>query len=1032
MPDPLIPGLPLVQSLRRTRGTLTVLLEFPPGNEVTAGLFKGVGETPLVTATNTDLGIDLTYDGYEPHVEYYVALSFGGDRWGLPVTVLWQQPALGAISIDDRYVDVAWTLPEGPVIDDVTVALRQDDGPLVTSVTCSGGTARLPLAAALATGGVYRIHLTARRGVATSEPVSSEPLILQALGISEVRYEPGPHGPYRIDVTATCAPSGRLVAELLAGTTVAAAEGQDATATVSLTPPVPLDPATRWQLALRHRKGSITGPPSVPVEIPLRAPELTGASYDGTHFFASWQGTPGARVVVTRRDTGDIVAETSFRVASCGQLAPKPAIQVDKTYDLTLAPIVGQAYGPPGPPTPLIVAAPALKAVVAGQGQVVVRLTADPAATGTELSITTADGPTHTATAGVTGGYLALPTGLSTELSVAARAVAGDVVGPLSKAVPVLSVPPSITEVTTGDTAVTGKVASAPDSRLPTPQRAVTLRVAGVPTGVPVNAQADGSFSVTLPDTGTAALTLTAVVSGTSSSGATVTGPSSPPAPVTRVTPARVDVQYDGRSAWVQWPPVDTPGLTGYQVTLLNGTTPAGNPVTVTTTGVRLTAAHDPTRNYQVTVRAVTDSGLGPATAAVPLFQAGWYPSDDRTKAPHLRPFTVAAMTPSKIKVFLPNLFAGSPSGGLPDVSPFVLQAEAAPFGYTLTMPAESIVWQFDGQQIRSGVRDAWNTFQSALSTARLTPLGWHILRDAVSRSMPQTFDETLSYAYGFEPGTGVIDLVPGMILRADFGQYQWIGADAIASKYLDGYVGSQRVEYEIGSYVSGGEWLPGFDAFLSAIVGANGTEVPSPNNDGTRYSGGEGLPDLYYPQFRQPYLRLVYPPKMLASGSYDARPACNIALLAAGDRVSLSAATTNLRQGQPTGAGVAVAYLRGRVTLTACVRVWLDGTPTVVPVGTRVGNLLETAATRPPVLPTQTVTPGVPISGLTLTRATGYAITDPSTGSDGYAVGAGMPVRLDWGRGMAYDEYRDWLSLPLLAGDRISTGGRGAAGRSQ
>ena len=294
------------------------------------------------------------------------------------------------------------------------------------------------------------------------------------------------------------------------------------------------------------------------------------------------------------------------------------------------------------------------------------------------------------------------------------------------------------------------------------------------------------------------------------------------------------------------------------------------------------------------------------------------------------------------------------------------------------------------------------------------------MVQDAISRAMPQTFAETLYYGYAFAPGDGYIDLKPGMLLRADFESYQYLGPDQSVSKYVDGFVSSSSAIYDVGSYVtSGDQWLTGFDAFLSQIT-QSGSTVPVPQTEGSTSSGGGGIVDLYYSQFRRSYVRLVYPPQLLGDRTAEARTPFNVAVLAANDYPTIVTATQNLRNVQPLPNGVAATYLRGRTTISACIRVWVDDQPFVVPVGTSVGNLLDNMGRRPPIVIPQNGSPGIPLSGILVERSIGYAVTDPNN----YSMSKGIPIRLDWNKGMAYSATTDWLNLPLLPGDRITTRG--------
>jgi hypothetical protein len=512
---------------------------------------------------------------------------------------------------------------------------------------------------------------------------------------------------------------------------------------------------------------------------------------------------------------------------------------------------------------------------------------------------------------------------------------------------------------------------------------------------------------------------------GSASSNA-IWGPWSALLPIAIVPPAGVTVAWDGRTASIAWQPVASSAISGYIVTILEGMTSFATQWT-TANDASIAVAYDSNKTLNVVVQAVTSAGAGQPSAQQALFQTGWYASTDSAKAPYLRPAVAPAMASYAIVVYLPNIFATSVSSGLPTTPPFVFGVASPPFAYTLTMPGNSAVWTFDANNYRTAVSGAYATLLSDLVSLGVTALGWRTVQDAIARAMPQTFAETLYYGCGLVPNDGIIDLKAGMVLRLEYESYQYLGPGHSNSDLLDGFVASNSAEYEVGSYVDpNGKWLTGFDQFLS-LVTFSGSLVPAPAVHPSGTSGGGGVIDNYFAQFRQPFVRLVYPPSILADSESDPQPAFNVALLAANDYPTLNTATQNLRDAQPLGPGVAVLYFRGRTMLTPCIRVWVDDAPLTVPVGTSVGNLLEMMGRRPPILYSGTASSsGFPMSGITLVRAIGNAVTSANAGTDGYPVALGVPIHLDWYQGMAYSAHTDWLSLPLFPGDRLTTGGPG------
>ena len=404
-----------------------------------------------------------------------------------------------------------------------------------------------------------------------------------------------------------------------------------------------------------------------------------------------------------------------------------------------------------------------------------------------------------------------------------------------------------------------------------------------------------------------------------------VSGPRSTALPAVVLAPPHVNVAYDGRTAKVTWEPLTSQAITGYVTTILDGATPVGSATTVGP-AASIDVAYEATNNYNVVVQALTGAGAGQPSPEAAVFQSGWYPSTATDASSNIIPASVPAMSSYNIVVYLPNIFTTFVSSGLPVDPPFIFSLASAPYSYKLTMPANSAVWNFTANSIRSEIFDAYQALMSKLVQLNVTPLGWRMVQDAISRAMPQTFAETLYYGYGFVPGEGYIDLKPGMLLRADFESYQYLGPDQPVSAFLNGFVSCSSAVYDVGSYVtSGDKWLTGFDAFLSLVTQV-GSTVQTPQSAGSTSSGGGGIVDLYYSQFRQSYVRLVYPPQILKDTEAKAQTAFNVAVLASNDYPTLETATQNLRKSLQPPEGVAATYLRGRTMISACIRVWLDG----------------------------------------------------------------------------------------------------------
>lgn len=280
---------------------------------------------------------------------------------------------------------------------------------------------------------------------------------------------------------------------------------------------------------------------------------------------------------------------------------------------------------------------------------------------------------------------------------------------------------------------------------------------------------------------------------------------------------------------------------------------------------------------------------------------------------------------------------------------------------------------------------------------------------------MPQTFDEQLYYNFGLSfstrAGSAYVDLRPGMVLRVVLGDYVSINEQGLPT-WLNGYAGASVVDFDIGSYHTNGAWRVGFDGFLNELAAHNALQVEKPfqSMSGTGQSGVAAAADLYFSQFQQPYYRVFLPASLLSPSSTSSGNQANLnfAIVAA-------QSFTAINDAKPDPQQFSTVYFRGRTTLEVMIRVQLDGNERQVPVGTRLGNLLEERQLRPSTVGRS--------AGLRLLRASGAGQTATSAAD---SLGVQLEVMLDWQGGTVYAPGSgfDGYSLPLLAGDHIITVG--------
>lgn len=494
-----------------------------------------------------------------------------------------------------------------------------------------------------------------------------------------------------------------------------------------------------------------------------------------------------------------------------------------------------------------------------------------------------------------------------------------------------------------------------------------------------------------------------------------VLGPWSIPAPLLAASPQNVVVHYDGAYAEIEWEAFA--GATGYRAAILSGNSEATHCVT-TGTSACIALSDDPGQTFKAMVAVLDGSSLGKPSVATPLFTPGFFPSTSSQSAPYLLPAVTASRAAYDIVLSLPNLFTVAPQP-LPSTPPFVLAATATgPFSYTLTIAKDSMAWTgFGGSPIRASLRAAYAAFLAALEALGATSLGIATVQEAISRAMPQTFAETLFYGYAFDAANGYADLRPGTGLRVEFESYQYMGAVTDAN-FRNGFTLSGIADYNIGTYTRAGQWLIGLDSFIDSIVATGGVVVHTPSHDSGRVQGGGGVVDTAYPQFMQPFLRLIYPPMFQTQDSLGSPyPQSNAALLAAPTYGALETATSNLRHGNQPGTNVAILYFRGRAVPRPTIRVTIDGAARTMILGATLGDLLGSNANRPPLM-------NLSYRNIALYRSRSCAIEAGELDAvAGYSVGAAWPVRIDWHPGSAYNAVMDRFDLPLMHGDRVVTG---------
>ena len=543
---------------------ITVTLDSIPSPSITGGVFLGTNPSGSGLASGSNDGgativIPIDPSLLSPGQTYSVALAVSqSQNWGPATILVFQQPTMTAIEVVGEAVNIRWTVPATANITAVTASIYDTvhDTTLVSATSGSLGITLYP-PQPIDPAGNYVVQLVGLNGVASGPMVQSqESLILTAPAIAATVYDTS-------SITVTAAggtPPNPIYAQLISGEIVvseAAASGT--TATIALS--APLDAASRWEVALLYRSSIASGPLGVAVVIPLAAPELLSASFNGSSFDVRWTlpaNATGASVVVEESGGGtagsaDVQYGTSATFTA--------TVDGTKSYDVRLAPYAGTARGLFGAATPLIVADPALATATSDGAQVVVTMSGLSApADVTVLQITSGGSVVASAAGGLTAGAIALPQSALPSLAVTAFATGPNVSGPSSSApIALVTDAPVVTGVS-----VAGN------------QATVAWTFSGSATSYQVNL-VNGRTETTLGTPGASPATVGLPATVASASGIVVravsgnaTGPASAAVPLLTSALTIGAPQYDGTTLLVDWSAAADAGILGYTAAIVD------------------------------------------------------------------------------------------------------------------------------------------------------------------------------------------------------------------------------------------------------------------------------------------------------------------------------------------------------------------------------------------------------------------------------------------------------------------------------
>lgn len=798
--------------------------------------------------------------------------------------------------------------------------------------------------------------------------------------------------------------------------------------------PLAADQAYEFRLiALTSSKASVA---SSPLKVITTLPVLLSVSYDTVSVTMTWGGLANFLITGYTLQVLSLSSGNSYTQDVPGYFSTQGVVQiptgglaVDQQWVARVTangPVSGQAFE-----APIQVSSPWINTVQCDAGMVTVEwgaLTDAPDEYVATLFL--GDKPVANAVAKGSSATLAIPKG-TLPITVQVMAKRGIATGPASAATAVISASPQNINLQTNP--VTG---------------ASRLAWGGIDTATAYSlsfsnggkaSSSTSQYDLPTPPSANAdiAVTVSALLDITGAGGKTtaIIGPSSHSFTLPTGQPQLVGVEFDGIDITVQWQAV--PQAAGYRVSVQQTGAEAAEVAYFNTDGPAVSAVFpftppDASQFYVVGVQGrfadLDSTSIGPLSQTLPIFQAGFFISTvtAATAYPYVYPATglatVLSATPAEtITLYLPQIGGAIPLKDLPIIQgPFNLQANTdtasqTAYPYLLSLAADSDAWHFSTEPIRTDLQASYIAFlKDAEQKAGVVPWGIGLLQQAISRYMPQTFQELLYYAYGLtfpgeNVGTAYTDLRPGMVLRVAVDTYQAL-TESSNLRWSTGYTGGSVLEYDIGGFTdTAGNWNVGYDSFIGQLVAGGAlTVTPPPFNAPTQQEGGVAdAADLYFPGFRMPFYRLFVPTTLATPNTACPTDTPKSFVLAAAP--TYAALTIS---GNTPGGACPVAYFRGRAVIRACIRIRLDGNELVVPVGTTVANVLERAGRLTSPAPVQ-------LQGLVVARALGPVVLDPTVPA---SCASSYNVYFDWKTQPLYAPGWNALSMPLLPGDSIST----------
>ena len=236
-----------------------------------------------------------------------------------------------------------------------------------------------------------------------------------------------------------------------------------------------------------------------------------------------------------------------------------------------------------------------------------------------------------------------------------------------------------------------------------------------------------------------------------------------------------------------------------------------------------------------------------------------------------------------------------------------------------------------------------WNSFSKfrqaleGLPATCLVPGGASVIANRIAQALPLSYPGTSLFAYGLNTASRYVDLLPGMSLRVDYGNYQYINPPTVAGGKRNAYTGTGSTRFQIRRRADG---LIGFNAFTDALSSFQMAMASPPQIS--------GLLDMEARGNNMAYCRLIYPPQIDNVVAITTAPdgSRNVTLILANTLAELETATGNyIKNGSTGGVGQSL-FFSGRCAAYPEITVQLNGSPVIVPLGTTLRDMIATVMT--------------------------------------------------------------------------------------